>query len=181
MRFRSQFFLRQVQFLKAEAMGVVLAVSFFGKQCEAHPAIARKWQWPTAGGIKQCLQRRTGAINSQRLLRVNMQQNIEVTHTARQRRHITAPKGIMKHGRSNPCLGRLVAHRARRRGTWVGEAVWAGLKNSLSPARPGELDSQCSRDSRALLARAEARCIELRRWRHGTGSKSRRGRGGLVP
>jgi hypothetical protein len=37
MRFRRHFFPRQVQFLKAGAMGVVLAVSFFW-QCKAHPA-----------------------------------------------------------------------------------------------------------------------------------------------
>ena len=36
MRFRSQFFLRQVQFFKAEAKGVVLAVSFFW-WCKANP------------------------------------------------------------------------------------------------------------------------------------------------
>jgi hypothetical protein len=37
---RSQLFPRQVQFLKAGAMGVVLAVSFFW-QCKAHPAMLR--------------------------------------------------------------------------------------------------------------------------------------------
>jgi hypothetical protein len=35
----ANFFWRQVQFLKAEATGVVLAVSFFFWQCKAHPAI----------------------------------------------------------------------------------------------------------------------------------------------
>ena len=38
MRFRSQIFPRQVQLFKAEAMGVVLAVSF-SWQCKANPVI----------------------------------------------------------------------------------------------------------------------------------------------
>jgi hypothetical protein len=39
MRSRSHFFLRQVQFVKAGAMGVVLAVSFFGNAGLANPAV----------------------------------------------------------------------------------------------------------------------------------------------
>ena len=64
MRFRSisLFFLRQVQFLKAEATGVVLEVSFFW-QCKANPAIAILYgQTTLIGGLMRPKVRRNAII-----------------------------------------------------------------------------------------------------------------------